>query len=293
MTTHFPALLLVVTAIAAAAPEAAARQPASATPAPAAQQDGKDKLGEWPMLKDTDKERVQALAGQFRKQDEQLQADAKQQLIALGDGAMPLLMQLASDRADNTNAQLFEVFDAVLGPRHAALMARETKKPRVELRRYLSRRLCGFGDRDLAPVFDTLTKDKDEATAFHAWLGLLAQGRKDAVAPVLAYTKTRWNDVGALVASALTPARSQALGEAVFEAIAKAAAVDQMAGLRLLRYTMVKEQGVILRRYLEAGEHTVKREAVNTARVLHGEPPIENLSVFQAIEQAKQWLQKL
>jgi hypothetical protein len=37
----------------------------------------------------------------------------------------------------------------------------------------------------------------------------------------------------------------------------------------------------------------VKREAINTARVLHGEEPIENLSVFQAIEMAKQWLDKL
>lgn len=290
MTTRLLPLAFALGIVLAAAPDAAAQQP---TPAAPASQAGKDKLGEWPPLKDTDKERVLALAGQFRKQDEQLQNDAKQQLIALGDAAMPLLMQQTSDRADNTNAQLFAVFDTVLGPRHAALMARETKKPRVELRRYLARRMCSFADRDLAPVFDTLTKDKDEATAFFAWLGLLAQGRKDAVGPVLTYTKTRWNDVGPLVAEALTPARSQPLGEALFEAIAKAAAVDQMAGLRLLRYTMVKEQGVLLRRYLEAGEHTVKREAVNTARVLHGEAPMENLSVFQAIEQAKEWLKKV
>ena len=38
---------------------------------------------------------------------------------------------------------------------------------------------------------------------------------------------------------------------------------------------------------------TWKREAVNTARVLHGEQPQENLTVFQSIEQAKQWLNKL
>jgi hypothetical protein len=66
-----------------------------------------------------------------------------------------------------------------------------------------------------------------------------------------------------------------------------------MAGLRLLRHLMVKEQGALLHRYLDAGEHTVKREAINAARCLHGEAPIENLSVFQAIEMAKQWRAKV
>jgi hypothetical protein len=294
MRTSARGALLATTVAAFAAHAAAQAPPATPAPAPAAgTQDKQGKLGEWPALKDTDKDKVLALAGQFRKQNPQLHEEAKQQLIALGDGALPLLLQQTSDRADNTNAQLFAVFDAMLGPRHAALMARETKKERVELRRYLTRRLCRFGDPDMAPIFGTLQKDKDELTAFYAQLGLLALKHREALPPVLAYTKGHWNEVGALVAETLAPARSQELGEAVFEAIAKAQATDQMAGLRLLRYVMVKDQTVILRRYLEASDHAVKREAVNTARVLHGEPAVENLSVFQAIEQAKQWLQKL
>jgi len=264
--------------------------PATGAPkAPAAQ----GKLGEWPALKDTDKERVPALAGQFRKADPQLHAEAKKQLVAIGDAAAPRLMQLVSDRVDNTNPQLFAVFDEILDSRHAALMARETKKQGIELRRYLTRRLCRFGDAEMAPAFETLQKDKDEATAFYAQLGLLAARKKEALPAVLAYTKAHWAEVSALVAEVLAPVRSAGLGEAVFEAIAKAQPVDQMVGLRLLRYLMVKEQGVILRHYLEANEHTVKREAVNAARVLNGEAPIENLSVFQAIEQAKLWLQKV
>jgi hypothetical protein len=262
----------------------------------AAQADGKPaatKLEEWPALKDTDKDRVRALAGQFRKPDPALHEEAKKQLVAIGDAGAPVLMSLVSDRAENSNDVLFAILDQVTGPQHAALLARETKKPGVELRRYLARRLCRFGDASLTGLFETLQKDKDEATAFCAQLALLAQRRREAVQPVLAYTKTRWKDVGDLVAEVLTPARSRELGELVFEAIAKAAPVDQMAGLRLLRFTMTKDQGTLLRVYLEAAEHTVKREAVNTARVLHGEPATDNLSVFQAIEQAKQWLQKI
>jgi hypothetical protein len=55
----------------------------------------------------------------------------------------------------------------------------------------------------------------------------------------------------------------------------------------------MKEQASLLRHYLEASDHTVKKEAINTARVLHGEPPLENLPVFQAIEMSKEWLKKL
>jgi hypothetical protein len=261
--------------------------------APAAAPAAQGKLAEWPAIKDTDKDHVLALEGQFHKPDAKIQEDAKNQLIAIGDGAMPLLMQRVSDRAENVNPQLFAVFDVLLEKKHAALMAREIKKERIELRRYLTRRLCRFGDPDMRPVFESLLKDKDEETVFCAQLGLLALKQRTALAPVLAYVKVHWNAVAPLVADVLTPARSRELGDAVFESIANAQAVDQMNGLRLARYLMVKDHSVILRRYLEAGEHTVKREAVNAARVLNGEPPIENLNVFQAIEQAKQWLQKL
>ena len=67
---------------------------------------------------------------------------------------------------------------------------------------------------------------------------------------------------------------------------------DQMAGLRLLRQLAVKDHVVVVRGYLGSPDHTVKREAVNTMRVLHGEAPIENLTVFQAIEMAKEWQKK-
>jgi hypothetical protein len=251
------------------------------------------KLDAWPELKDSDKPRVLPLYGQFKKEDPELRAAAAKDLLAIGAGAAPLLLQQVADRADNQNAQLFAVFDQMLDHTHAALMARESKKPRVELRRYLVKRLCAFADADLTATLQASAKDKDELTAFYAQLGLLALRQKDAIAPVLAYTKVHWKEAGDFVASVLPAGRSTEVGTWVFDAIAAAPAADQMAGLRLLRYLAVKAQSSQLRRYLEAPDHTVKKEAVNTARVLHGEAPLENLPVFQAIEMSKQWLQKV
>jgi hypothetical protein len=251
------------------------------------------RTAEWPPLKDTDKEKLQALVVQFRKDNPQLREDAKAQLIALGAGAAPLLMQQVTDRPDGVNEQLFAVLDAILTKEHAPLMAREVKKPRPDLRRYLMLRLARFGDRSLAPVFESMQQDKDEPTAFYARLALFSFGKKEPLPDVIAYTKAHWNDVAPLLAEVLAPVRSRELADVVFEAIAKAPVPDKMTGLRLLRHLMIKEQGVVLRSYLEASDHAVKREAVNTARVLHGEPPIDNLSVFQAIEMAKEWAKKL
>ncbi|MEO6598170.1 MAG: hypothetical protein ABIP94_25785 [Planctomycetota bacterium] len=289
MTTSTNVRTILLLLLAMAIPTAVAAQgDGKREPAPAS-----EKLAEWPELKQPDKDRVLALVGQFRKEDPELRADATKQLLAIGAGGMPLLLQQVSDRAENINSHLFALFDSLLEPRHSALMARETKKPRIELRRYLMQRLCRFGDKDLLPVLEATSKDKDEATAFYAALGMLAQKRREAVPAVVTYTKLHWKEVGPITAEVLPAARSQEVGAWVFEAIAKAPAAEQMAGLRLLRYLAVKEHNLIMRTYLQAPDHTVKKEAVNTMRVLNGEDPIENLTVFQAIEMAKQWLAKI
>jgi hypothetical protein len=236
---------------------------------------------------------MSALLEQVKQADPERQANGVKGLIALGDGVGPPLLQRVQDRDPAANQPLFTVLDAVLGKQHAALLAREVQKPRPELKRYLMRRLCLFADPELAPVFTAARKDKDARTAFWASLALLAQQQRDALPDVMAFTKDNWPEVAATVAEVLTPARSQQVGEWLFEAMAKASPAEQMTGLRLARYVMVKSQTVILRSYLEAKDHTVMREAINAARVLHGEAPIENLSVFKAIELRNHWMKQL
>ena len=288
-TTVTPLSRIAVAALALAlvAPAAFAQEPPK-TPEPARPQ----KLAEWPKLADADKDRLLAQVGQFRKADAKLHEVAHQQLVAIGEAGMPLLFQQVSDQPQNVNAQLFSVFDEILKPQHAALMARESKKNRVELRRYLLRRMCRFVDPELLPVLKSMQQDKDAETAFFGSLGALACKQREALPAVIAYCKTHWQEMGPIVADVLPAARSNETGSWVFEAIVKASVPDQMTGLRLARYLAVKEHSIILRTYLQAPDHTVKREAINTLRVLNGEEPIENLSVFQAIEMAKEWLKK-
>src|SRR5690606_11657770 len=166
-------------------------------------------------------------------------------------------------------------------------------RPSVEWRRYMLRRLAGFHDPDMAAVFKPALKDKDPDITFYASLGLLGLGKHDGLDIMLLAAKQRWAEFGDITAEVLPASRANENAMPIFEKIAAAQPTDQMAGLRLLRYLMVKEQGILLRRYLESADFTVKKEAINTARVLHGEQPLDQLSRFQAIDQAKQWLGKL
>jgi hypothetical protein len=270
---------------------AATLPPQAPAPSPAGQE-RPTKLDEWPALNDDQKQRVLALVGQFKKDDPALREGARDQLAAFGEGIAPLLFLQVSDRNDNVNADIFAVLDRVLTSRHAALMARECKKPKLELRRYVVQRLCRFVDPAMQPVLAAATRDKDAEVAYHAHLGLLGLGEASSLPPVLERSRKEWRAVQPLCAEVLPKARSDALGRAVAEAIAKAQPPVQAAGLRLMRYLATKSQTIIVRTYLQAEDHNVKKEAVNAMRVLNDQAPIEDLSVFQAIEMAKEWLNK-
>jgi hypothetical protein len=250
---------------------------------------------EWPVAKPADHEKVLAQVEQLKKADAKLHEEAKKRLVALGPVAAPLVMGHVTDRADAAplNRHLFLVLDQLLQRDHGALMAREAKKPKVELRRYLVRRLCRFAEPTLLAQLTATMQDKDEQTAFYAALGALALKHREALGPVLDYSKLHWPEVSALVAETLPAAKGRETAEWVFERIAKATAADQMAGLRLLRSLTDLSQAPLLKTYLAASDHAVKREAVNVARALHGEAPVDNLPVFQVIEMAKAWQQKL
>lgn len=291
LLSNITRLAVTTLALAALVPgQAGDKKPASK------KQDGKStvkKLSEWPKLKKAHSDAARAKTRQFRKTKAELHEKASAQLVDYGAGVAPILIPMIKDRTDGINDHLFGVLDAVLKPEHASLIAREAKRPSVEWRRYLMRKLATFRDVDIAPIMAKAVKDKDEDIAFYASLGMLGLGKHDGLDAVLVAAKQRWSDVSPLVAKVLTPARSADAATPVFEKIAAARPTDKMAGLRLLRYLMVKEQGMLLRTYLQAPDFSVKKEAINTARVVHGEKPLEKLASFQAINMAKKWLDKL
>lgn len=249
-------------------------------------------LSEWPAAKPAETDRLPALVGQLKKDKDELKKGGRDGLIAIGPAAAPFLFQQVNDKDEAFNGQLFAVLDAILAPQHAALMARETRKNKPHLRRYLMQRLCRFTDAAMQPVFTAAQKDKDDEVVFAAQLGLAALRDTAMLAKLLDRCRTEWDERRTMVAAVLPAARSEECGRAVAELIAKATPPVQAAGLRLLRYVATKEQAVIVRGYLSSEDHNIRKEAVNAMRALHGMEPIETLDAFQAINMAKEWLEK-
>ncbi len=269
-----------------------AEQPAPQPGTPPAVAQAPAKLDKWPALKSTDADRANAMLAQFRK-DPSLHAGAADGLVAIGDAVAPLLFQKVTNLADNTNAQVFGVLDRILGPQHAALLARMAKHKVTEVRRYVLYRLCRFRDADMLPVLQAAAKDNDSEVAFQAALGLVALGRREGLDALVARSRSDWNGMKKDTEEVLPLARGAEPGSWLIELMAKASPVDRAAGLRLMRYLGAKDQSGSLKAYLDNEDRTVVKETVNALRCMNGEQALENLSVFDGINMAKAWKAKL
>ena len=280
-TCRLTVLLAGTLAAAGAAQDPAAKdQPAKAT--------------EWPPLKSDEQERVMNQLVQFRKEP-QFHADAQKALVEIGPAAVPLLFLQLNDLPKNVNTQICGALDQIIGPQHSALLAREAKKPKVALRRYVLRRLCAFHDPDLLPVLRAAQKDADPEVQLYASVGLLAQKQQEGVDLVWKRAQKDWASVRELCAQVLPAGRSAEAAKLVLAVVQvpKAQPAEIAGGLRLLRSLMPPSCAGLIRSYLDAEDTIVKKEAVNAMRAIHGQAPLEDLAVFQAIEMAKEWKSKL
>lgn len=290
---HLFAALLAAAAIVSAQSQEP-KDPAVPAAADAAKSELPEAQKAWPAISAPDRERVILLTGQFKKDDAALRESTRKTLLEMGAGAAPVLFQKVgdADRELALNEELYLVFDEMLKPEHRMLMVEQAKKKKLELRKYLVRRLCQIADPELKDDLAPFTKDPDELVAFHARLGLAALGDTEALIGVLETTRTNWLDHKPMVEKVLPRARSAAAGAAVVDYIGKKPPPVQAAGLRMLRYVATDDHRSSIRSFLAAEDHNLKKEAVNALRVMAGQEALENLSAFEAIGMAKEWLAK-
>lgn len=288
-------LALLLFALPIASPTANAQETKDAPPPSAASTTGAKKpLAAWPALQAKDRDRAIVLTGQLKKEDEAVRTAARGEMLAMGAGAAPVLFQKVGDAEKELalNEELYLVFDEMLTEEHRALMAEQAKKKKIELRKYLLRRLCLMADPELKSAFEPFRKDADEQTLLYATLGLAARKDKDALMQLLEITRTDWASHVELVSKALPFARSSECALALAERMANDGNEVKAAGLRLMRYVATENEKPIIKTYLGAEDHGVVKEAVNVMRVMNGMEPLEKLSAFDVIGMAKEWQSK-
>ena len=260
----------------------------------AAQDSSSAKLSEWPKLTAKQQERLQDILKNLNVKDEKRHAANRDELVSMGAGVAPTLIARLNDNPTNVNDKLLPVLEKLVGPEHAALLARHAADPRIAVRRFVFDQLPRFRDREMAPIFSKAQKDKDPEVQFRAALGLLAIDDTTSGDVVLARCHTEWVDNAVRVETVLKPARGE---KGTKWTLAKLAAAkkdgekgSQVAALRVLRYLGTKDAAGAIKWGLDAEDHLVKKETINALRaIVDGAAPLEELAVFQAIEAAKEW----
>jgi hypothetical protein len=249
----------------------------------------------WPALDESRAARARVLCEELIGTDEEAAVAATDELVAMGAGVAPLVIARLGEAKASRHADAFAgILDQVVADQHAPLVEDCAKQKQNEIRAWAVGWLARHPDEQHRDVLEKTADDKDAEVAFRAAAGLLALGDLDRLEAVFETCAEDWPPHAAFVGAVLPPARSAEAAELVFAKMTAKEVRAQVTGLRLLRSLAPPDTAGRIGSYLDAQQHAVKKEAINALRVVvDGEAPIEDLSVFQAIEQAKQWKERL
>lgn len=248
----------------------------------------------WPRLPREQAERIGDLVRALHSPKAATRERAERELRGMGAAVAPRLLARMSDHRTNVNPALERVLDAVTVPEHAPLLARELRSKKRSVRSWALRRLAEWHVRALAPAFRKALADRDPEVAFRAAVACVSTGNLEPLERVFARCIEGWHELPPWVQKALAGARGPEATAWIARRIAKAPVLEQIAGVRLLRVLGDRSAVPLAARYLDSEHHALKKAAINALRaIVDGAPPLEDMTVFQAIELAKRWRRKL
>ncbi len=248
----------------------------------------------WPKLSTKEKGSLNKALRMLRSDDEETIYVGQEKIADIGPGAVPTLYQRLANNSEPAKDQIREGMRQLIEKRHAPLLVKYATRKQVDVRRITIEQLAKcFAPKQL-PVLQTALKDKDTEVRFYAALGLAGLGEFKSMSIVFDRCKTDWRSINKDVDQVLRVVRSAKSADWVLHKMRNADEVTQMTGLRLLRSLAPKDYAGLIKPYLDSKDSAIKKEAINALRVVFdGKKPLEKLSVFQAIQMAKEWKAKV
>lgn len=287
---RWPAAAIALTALFTALLPA---QEPSSRPADS-KRDGPEQLEEWPSLDKDEEGRVKALIRALEKDDEETRDAAIAELDAIGLRATEVVLRMITPRKAEAHPPLCAFLDRVTGPEHVDLILEEVEDKRVSVRRWATRRLAWLHAEAATEAFaERIADDKDEQVQFYAALGLTGLGDWEHFDLVFEMAQKDFNGVEKDLSAVLATQCSGEATERVVKRIDRKKAGTAIAALRLMRTLTPKTRAAIPASFLDAPEAQIKREAINTLRVIvDGDEP-NDLSAFQLINATKKWKERV
>lgn len=292
----FPALLVALCALGPALASQDTKTPvtkASDAQSPDAKPAAKPA---WPKLDQVKSDRAVQLVANFKVENPELHTKSLTELAELGAGAAPLLIARLTDTPghDKANVLIAKALTQLTAAEHAPLLAPDATSKVLARRRWVVGRLVDLGAPGMVEVFKKAAADKDEEVAFRGAVGLVASGDASGLDKVLARAKADWKGCREFLEANLPRGRGGDVSSKLADRCSQGEFADKVAALRLFRSAGDRPQARKIAEALDSSDHGIKKEAINALRVVVlGEKPLDDLSVFQAIEMAKEIKAKL
>ncbi len=266
-----------------------------------------DRMAAWPVL---EAKAAGALAQDVEKvrkaNTPQMEEAGEAGVLAVGAAAGPaLIAALGKEKELQARLRLENLLDGVTGAAHTRLMAAEFAHKSPHVRVWALRRVAAFPDTGVrAPAEQAYEraaaahakKPDAEGAADELYLASLCAASAGSAAGfehlVRAATE-HWGKRGGELRVALEGLRGDAATDKLLPLVGDSDRTKVVAGLNLLGGCGSRKALDAVRPHLDSTDNSIRVAAINAMRgIVDGQPPIDKLSAFDAIELAKKWKER-
>jgi len=258
------------------------------------------RLEAWPALDKEQKKTVEVDIERLRKaRTEEMGIQAREALIAAGAGIVPdLLPKLGKEKDPAAAARIEQVLSAVTGAEHTRLLAASFADKAQPVRTFVLFRAAEFPDAGTRTAAEEALaraaavaepKKEDQAEHLAAALAATAAGSLSGLDHLALRAETSFGAYGGRMRKALAGVRGPEATKLVGARLGGERA-QRIAALNLLAGCGDASAKALVKPHLDDTDNSVRIAAINALRgIVDGDPPLEQLPVFEAIELAKEW----
>jgi hypothetical protein len=227
---------------------------------------------------------------------------ARESLESQGAASVPFLLdRLGKEKDDAAAKRVREVLIAVTAAGQTRLLAKEFDNRFETTKTFALWRAAAFPDPAIRPAAEAAWKKIDKLGAkadpeqrYAAALCAASSGSLIGVDILQETALKNWDRRGVELRAALEGVRGPEATKIVLAKLKDADQKQKVAVLRLLAGCGDKTALPAVKPFLDDDDNQLRVSAINACRgIVEGAPPLEQLPVFEAIETAKKWKEKV
>jgi HEAT repeat protein len=227
---------------------------------------------------------------------------ARESLESAGAAAVPFLLERLGKEKDEAAAKrVREVLVSVTAAGQTRLLAKEFDNRFETTKTFALWRAAAFPDPQIRPAAEAAWKKIDKLGAkadpeqrYAAALCAASAGSLIGVDVLQETALKSWDRRGVELRAALEGVRGPEATKIVLAKLKDADQKQKVAVLRLLAGCGDKSALPAVKPFLDDDDNQLRVSAINACRgIVEGAPPLEQLPVFEAIETAKKWKEKV